>query len=473
MQRSVRKSTLQTLVEEKTLSVEGKNWLTQATDPFHDSSIELAGLPDLNIASSVMQCVKQTFTIKADTTKVGTGNWDCNFVLWPNPTLDLNTQLFRTVFGTDQILTQTFTTGIHPYPMGGLTAFAVPTGDATYGTENLEVQFEQIGPTAFVDGCYRVVAQGFEVVNSTAVLSKQGDVVVYRQPMPDCRSTLCTCFTSASDLRKDSCCPSCEKDRSGVQEPAGKPALLPTSAGWMSTYHFDQPPGSVGDAMLLEGSKRWEAENGVYCISTMNCLDNPPMFNRPIMLASWEAGPGDSGDGQAICSTLFGTPTSTIFYPAGNHNVQPWNLAGAYFTGLSPTTTLTATAVWYIETFPNPITDRRLVTMASPSPAFDPAALEIYGRAMKYLPVGVMQGENPLGEWFTNVLDAVRDYAVPIAKGVGMVVPGVGAVANGVENVIGAIRPIAKQVRKKERQKAAKMISKRAQSADRRAGPGS
>lgn len=479
MQRSIRKSSLQTLIEEKTLSEEGRNWFIEAVDPFHDSRITLCGYPDMNIGSSVIQCVKQTLTI-AKPVGFAAGNWDTNVVMWPMPVTQPVTMLFNsTPFGT-ALLSKSATSGITPYPIGGLTCFSVPSGSQTYGTSSLTTDVSKgiSLPENYLGGPCRVLGMGFEVVNTTSQLNVQGQVTVYRQPMPAPQSQFCQGFTTATTLETEKeavVCPDIEEcHRACVSHKHAKLGALPVSLGYSSAYEFVQPPGTQANCMLLEGSQQWEARDGCYSVSTMNTLDNPAKLLVPMSYVSWESdftSDGTAGSGQALATNQnFASATTQVFVPAYDGYVAPYHLNGAYFTGLSDATTLSLSATWYIERFPHPF-EQDLVVLASPSPYYDPAALELYARSMRYLPVGVKQGENPLGEWFTSVLDAVRDYAVPIGKMVGLAVPGVGAVANGAELAINAIRPIAKQVRKKERHKALKK-SGRALGPNERSGPG-
>jgi hypothetical protein len=58
------------------LSRQGKDWLIQAVDPYHDSDIEPTGYPDTYIAGNLVQLVKLQLTITKDST-LPAGNWDC------------------------------------------------------------------------------------------------------------------------------------------------------------------------------------------------------------------------------------------------------------------------------------------------------------------------------------------------------------------------------------------------------------
>jgi len=88
---------------------------------------------------------------------------------------------------------------------------------------------------------------------------------------------------------------------------------------------------------------------------------------------------------------------------------------GAYFTGLSPTTTLTINWNVLIERFPS-AADADLVVLAKPSPRYDPTALELYSLCMQNMPVGVPVKENGLGDWFMKVIGRARDIVMPALR---------------------------------------------------------
>jgi len=184
------------LISAGALTPEGKNWLIEATDPFHDEQIILSGFPDMNVAASTVQCIKSTQSIKKSASITDNGNWDCNICLWPAPNqLPGLTQVSTngsTPSNSNHLL-EVFseeTSDMVPFPIGGVTAFSVPTGEPTYGggapgggysTDDCTLSL----PTKYLDGSCRIIGMGLEVINTTAPLYKQGEVIVYRQPTPE------------------------------------------------------------------------------------------------------------------------------------------------------------------------------------------------------------------------------------------------------------------------------------------------
>lgn len=90
---------------------------------------------------------------------------------------------------------------------------------------------------------------------------------------------------------------------------------------------------------------------------------------------------------------------------------SPFFEFGAYLSGLPPGTTLTIDYVWIIERFPTPSSE--LVTLANPSPYYDPIALELYSKSAQHLPHGVKKGANADGDWIKNIADVLSNFGVP------------------------------------------------------------
>lgn len=386
----------------KCLSGEGKNWFIQATDPFHDTAFKASGYPDTNCASSIVQTVKQSQEFGVPDTEAFDGNWDCNIVLWPNP-IPFTGVLLTENYGSFYQLPSG--SGTTPYMVGGVTALCAPSGAQTYGSSSA-VNVDQLAlglPPQYVVGEHRVVGMGMEVVNTTSQLNVQGQATVYRQAAPPPTTKRTTTYSNAGA----------------------------TITGTYDTYKMPQPPGTLAQAQLLAGSQTWKAKDGAYCVATMNSFENPATVPSPcsIVVATGEEGTFGVSD-EVIGNTPieFSPAEGVNTYVPIRQPLSPYNMAGCYMTGLSPGTTLQVTVKYYIERFPTP-TDQDLVVLAQPSAPFDACALEMYQRSMVHLPVGVPQGENPLGEWFRDVVKSVTRYTTPIFRGLSSVNPIFGAAA--------------------------------------------
>ncbi len=501
MQRTQRKTNLDTLIQQGVIERDSKSWLIEALDPFHDSPIEVSGMPDTNLASSVIQCVKYQQTLRQPASIGNTNNWDCNIVMWPLPVQQavsssnvcINTGAGGTVFGPTAF--KYGSSGINNFPIGGVTSYSVLTGNQTYGdtagttsTTDLTLGLE----ASYLEGNARVVGMGFEVANSTAELYLQGEVTVYRQPVPspDTMTSVIMFNTNATEDGEDGA-PTRERRRSkskGTTEYSSwseeDPSLAATyiaDMGWVTTWQTSVPPQTLAQATKLTGSKTWPAKYGNYNVATMNTTLNPAKAPVPCQALIHNGPVPTTGQAStAISSGFMGITTTDAFGPvksgaAGSvqpiggspQHVAPFNVTGAYYTGLSPQTSLTVSVIYYVERFPTPF-ENDLVVLARPSSPFDPRALEIYGLTMNKLPVGVMQNENPLGEWFSDVLDEVASVASPIGHALSMV-PGIGAPAALAGNVADMYLNTRKQTqRKKQKIKnpKTKQKSPKAQKAD-------
>lgn len=497
---------LETLVAEKTISEKGKNWLYQALDPFHDRQIDAAGYPDTAVAGSVVSRVMRTMTFSKPS-EVTSSNWDCNIAMFPAECIDSGPTLATEWHCTNTLNPSLLFPAASPttfrFNPVGVVAFCTNAGQKTYlgnpnATANCDnfLTLEGSGQPYLTGNC-RVVAKGFEVTDSTSQLNKQGMATCWRQPTPspdnlvtmqfsnnstmelpeDDLSYCSECKTCIDLWRGDKDCCSCGKSQRMRKTESFKskekpgPAAFPTSYGALSVYNQQAPPPDLQSAMLLAGTQTWEESKGMYIPAPMNSLANPPKQKAPIVAALWETSlTGNTNNGVTLTTTV-GTASvnSPVYVPNTLQHIDPFDMVGCYLTGLNPQSTITVTAIWWVEKFPTPF-EGNLVVLTKPSPGFDPVALEIYGRALEHLPVGVPVGANPLGEWFKGVLDVVRDYAIPAGKAIGMVVPGVGAVANAAEAVTNVLRPAVKKAKKRERNRAQKQIGSMGQSVPPRQG---
>jgi len=418
---------LKGLEDGKCLTEEGRYWFIEATDPFHDEPIRPSGYPDTNISGSIVQCVKQSLPIAVPETLAG-ADWDCNFVMWPNVISQTTHNYSQKAPG----IFQDGDTALAAYSIGGMTGLAAASGDETYGANTGIVDTTTLAgpyglPISYLQGSMRVIGMGFEVVNTTAPLYKQGQVMVWRQPSPT---------------------PETMVDGAWFNAPTSVVA-----SGNLTTYIQKQPPGSLAEAALLSGSKSWEAADGCYCVATMNEQNNSAIQPAPRQICvktadSRQAEMTDSIIAPPLASfTIVNSGGTTNVLQAAQNIIAPYNMVGAYFTGLSTQTTLQVNTVYYIERFPS-ASEADLVVLASPSAAFDPCALELYGRVMAKLPVGVPQGMNPMGEWFKEILRKVTHFATPILKSLSAIHP---AFAGGalISDTIGGL--VGKRPKKKNK----------------------
>jgi len=289
-----------------------------------------------------------------------------------------------------------------------------------YETQNLVLdEYFELDPE---DYCvYRLVYSGFEVVNTTAMVHVQGAVTCYEYGN-EYQTSQVHRFTANPD-----------PDHSGLRNE--------------SANVFRCPPNNLEEAKIMPSAHTWAAKDGVYCVAKFQ-QDNPfqgltqrnyiLQQNKPTGQANsgyYASGAPGLSAGSIASPGLGGyglyldVPYSTSI-PATHFSRM--NTAGAYFTGLSPQTTLLVTWRCGIERLPS-ANSPLMLSLAQPSAAFDPNALVLYNLIAAKLPPGVPQGYNDIGKWFSMISNVARTV-IPAAY------PMVGA-AQTILNTLG--RPAA------------------------------
>jgi hypothetical protein len=317
-------------------------------------------------------------------------------------------------------------------------------------------------------GVYRIVYSGFEVVNTTAQIYKQGAVTVYEYGHSYETSQI-----------------------AGMQDnTSADPG--PRIQSYASNT-FRSPPNTIAEAKIMPGSHTWPAQDGCYCTAKF-LGDNPfqaaTMRNYVIQQNLTDAD-ADSGYlpvgalgaapftvGSFVSPGLVGDTYVTVSGPAiGNYksayNAAPathfsrMSTSGAYFTGLSPQSTLFVT--WRVGLERLPAANKpTFLALAQPSATFDPNALLLYNLIANHLPPGCPQGWNDLGKWFNTIANVAKNVipgAFPLISTAQMILNGMGAVkqAQALPAVVQGVRDVAGMVRNnsiagRQRQRAAQQI---------------
>lgn len=151
-------------------------------------------------------------------------------------------------------------------------------------------------------------------------------------------------------------------------------------------------------------------------------LTDPSRGTPPSNGYSWGVGIGNSGQtgGPFVYTPETGSVLASNSLRPVNVGVsfmQNFNHSGAYFTGLSPTTTLQLNAIYYIERFPSQ-QESDLVVLARHSCREDKIAMELYAQIIREMPVGVPQRMNGLGEWFADAVSSASDFIAPVLSAI-------------------------------------------------------
>jgi len=212
------------------------------------------------------------------------------------------------------------------------------------------------------------------------------------------------------------------------------------TAGFVDLVSTSMPPINTAEALLLDGSKQWKAKEGCYVVPTLSDEQLTPGLNSTgavLKLSNSDPNrgtPPTAGYGWATAIPAQGSfPPASFEYPAatgtgvtaipwrpwpaGSNWMQNFNHAGAYFTGLSYSTTLTLNAIYYIERFPTQ-QDSDLVVLARHSCREDCIARELYSEIIREMPVGVPQRMNGMGEWFSDAISSAVDFVSPVLSAI-------------------------------------------------------
>lgn len=390
------------------LSSQGKNWLVQILDPFHDTVRAMAGYPDTDGSNTFCRNVTISKTVTHDDS-LGEGLWDLHIVSLP--------ELTSSRFNRDNYLAawagqfgeyaRSLGQGNFTDPNGETPqAFdywpimwsSQPTGMNTFPvlptTDNVLNIFDGFEMDTYLDGDTRLIAAGFEVHNTTPQNFRGGQLTVYRMPQ---ENQITSFGIAQSDVAHNN---------------------SPSLGAVVSA----SPPQHQSLAMQYRGSTQWNADEGAYIPLTLSTTENPLSVRRN-MQRMFVDGPGANN------TACFGAimDFKTVYGPAtnGGPNVltiipdnacpcqpAPWNSSGCYLTGLDPSSSIVITAKFYFETAP--YGDSNLLGFAYPSSPFDPVALELYSRISASVPPGVKANANASGDYWNLIANLISAAAPAI-----------------------------------------------------------
>jgi len=402
---------MQRFVNEGKISECGKDWMLSALDPFHDHQLKnLRGWPDVQTGASVIRLIKQSMTVSAPIGWVG--NFDIHIIQWP--WLTQNTG--GTAVGNFQAVNRTGQNiALPPAPgansnLGGLQAFftqpGVPLNILLAGTSQL-LGTLNVDPM-FTRGVARLIGMGFEVHNTTSQLNIQGSVVAYRQMANE------------------------NINVNWIQENA---TTFCSYAGPFIKF----PPITAADALLLAGSRQWEAKDGVYSVSAFHTTENPATMivpTSPIISSRNQDDLEGSIAVSAVNAVIPTAPDANGYSAIPSLRIFNVHQNGAIFSGVSQQTTLTINWNVFVETFPS-TDDLEILPLAVPSAEFDPEVLDLYSRVSTDLPVAVPVNENGLGDWFYDAAVTAAKYIGPVLSALPHpVLKGIGTAATGIANYV-------------------------------------
>jgi len=197
------------------------------------------------------------------------------------------------------------------------------------------------------------------------------------------------------------------------------------------------PPATIAEAMVIPGSVKVAAEEGAYVPfritkGSTNAVSDDVYCTRLFMNgANVAQNPAKALYGFGSIAPFASFSAGGSIPLLGHYHPVPFDLSGAYFTGLNTNTTLDVTVRLYIEVLPTQL-NQGLLVLSEPCPPADPRALELYSKVIGDLPPGVPVGMNADGSWFKDVLKTIASYAPTIGGALGSVIPGGALIGKGV-----------------------------------------
>lgn len=392
-----RRNPLDSLEKAGTLSPDGKAWLTQILDPFHDQEIEPIGYPDTDGSRTIVRCFNQSATISQPSGQ-STGTWDAHIFSLPE-TVDqfynfypAQTANAGTAAATPQIVTAAPAAvqfGLINAVIGAtpLATWGVPTATGSVVPNNTVLA----NINAFQSSPSRIVGLGFEVINTTADINLQGLVTYYRMPQSRTLTWQAVQFNNAT----------------------------PSMALLAPAIQSKLPPNTVSQALQLANGTQRKAAEGGYCVVPLNDVSNP--LGEAVAMNRYFTSSDATMLNNSFSLQNQGTTAPTNLAITGtqqfSHAIN-FDTAGMFFTGLSLSTTLQVNIKIFVEMAPI-ASDVNFTPLARAAPLYDPMAFELYSAALSVLPPGCMLKENPAGEWFAEIIKSIRDNAPWIGKFLG------------------------------------------------------
>jgi len=342
MSQSVARSEkiLNRLADRTGLTDAAVQFLIVALDPFHDNPTNCSGIPDGTLGNSVVQCIKKSVTIQAPKTIITdmTNTWDCKITMHPFTANNAQALSFMNVRAQQKANAVTYSDTTTPFrQVGPINILAYPTGDtleynnpyqAGAVTDDYHQTTNIFLDGAYSNGIYRVVGQGFEVLNTTAQLYTQGLCTVWRTPVPSLADN--NCVTGYHQTAPDVITP-----------PFAAPCVV-----------IPGPPNTTSEALALPNTKQWLAKEGCYVVGRFNDLEQNNLNNsyiQPFIQKGSDANI-EYGYMPNTVGITFGTSVAQ-----GCREIQWSNMdiSGCHLTGLHPLSSITVNWNIYIERFPS------------------------------------------------------------------------------------------------------------------------
>jgi len=386
------------------MTPEGKAWVLRALDPFHDTNVGLAGIPDHDTEPTAIQYLRKKVSIQKPASAV-TGTWQCHITTIPTMTTDFALSLQpSSTYGSYYCGTESSaeygTVTVVTAPDGVSTFPSIAKTDLFDGGQVFTAHSIEEGSMANsnASSMKKIIGGGFEVHNDTAELTRQGNVGVYNSPQ---------------SLQK-------------VLAP-----IRSATIGEPANYHPGgvirgrAPPSTISEMSLYPSCRNWAASEGCYVPFRLNLADGTefkPVTTDILCMPKFDES-GANGDSYEVgfmqhnIGVHVGDPLDENFLTrATGWRTAALQTTGAYFSGLSQETTLTLDILFIVEIAPT-AANPSMLSMVSKTAPYDPIAMRMYCNMLQSLPPGVPVHENAKGDWWRTVLKTatkVSKIAAPV-----------------------------------------------------------
>ena len=421
---------MQQAIQAHQLTKDGADWLTLRLDPYHDFNRPISGYPDADAYDTIVSVQNYETNISAPAAAV----WDAHIFTMPFTTAQLNN-------GTIDA-TGNFVQGAAAYNMGIVNVATDVAGGPLFPTVNPVASgtFTCVPVDNFYGvegGISRIIGLGVEVIDTTAVLNKQGALTAYKMPVTIDQKAQMAMLNAA-----------------GTVQWQGQFTTMPA------------PPSTVAEAVLFRSTVQWEAKEGCYMTVGQQGVDNPLTreTKQGVRL-------GDGTAGQALATTMVSStavqaaPIITAGYPHSTMKLVNMTQSGVFLIGLAAEATFKIRVRVYVERAPDR-TDTDLIPLATPSAPYDMQALALYSQLVTELPLAVPVSFNAKGDWWRIIVNALKSI-LPVAGTV--LTPILGPEAGMIGSAVGAMIPRQKVGKKNtQRIQKAKTIVNRVANASRK-----
>jgi hypothetical protein len=398
-----RAETIDDLVKTRHLTPAGADWTKLRTDPFHDFPHGIQGYPDADCFDTVTSCFN--YSVSLTKPAGAAGNWDAHIFTMP-----FASNTVQTSTSVDGVITAT----ADSYNLGLVNIAKADAGQILFPSTNPVVatnfSMERIDAfTAISAGLSRIIGMGIEVIDTSSVLNKQGDLAAYRIPVS--HSGRATSRVIQADAK----------------------------FGTQSSLCIPRPPLTLAEATAYRQTVRWEARDGCYIAVGQEGINNPftQNTNDSVIITEDPALAGTDVVLQTGFDTSAGVaaPNMSCLIPVTA--VKYFNLGqhGVFLSGLSGDSTFTVRVRVYVERAPLS-SDVDLIPLATPSPAYDYKALAMYSMIVSELPSAVPVSFNAKGDWWRMIVKVIRKVA-PIVGTV--LTPFIGPEAMTIGNLVGQV----------------------------------